>query len=60
MHALTTGYSDGWMSCEFTSFSTVVQSYHEDGLVMVKGLCNKTPFPIEKRLISSETRIRDS
>ena len=28
---------DGWMSCGFTSFSTVFQSYQDDGRVNMKG-----------------------
>ena len=28
---------DGWMICDFTSFSTVFQSYQEDGWVIMKG-----------------------
>ena len=28
---------DGWMTCEFTSFSTVFQSYQDDGRMIMKG-----------------------
>ena len=28
---------DGWMTSDFTSFSTVFQSYHDDGLMLMKG-----------------------
>ena len=27
----------GWMTCEFTSFSTVFRSYQDDGRLMIKG-----------------------
>ena len=28
---------DGWMTCNFTSFSTVFQSYQDDGRLIMKG-----------------------
>ena len=28
---------DGWMTCDFTSFLTVFQSYQDDGKVTMKG-----------------------
>ena len=28
---------DGWMACDFTSFSTVFQSYQDDGRLIMKG-----------------------
>ena len=28
---------DGWMTCEFTSFLTVFQSYQDDGWVIMNG-----------------------
>ena len=28
---------DGWMSCDFTSFSTVFQSCQDDGQMILKG-----------------------
>ena len=28
---------DGWMTCDFTSFSTVFQSYQGDGRLIMKG-----------------------
>ena len=28
---------DGWMTCDFTSLSTVVQSYQDDGQMIMKG-----------------------
>ena len=34
------------MSCDFTSFSKVFQSYQGDGRMILKGLCNGTPFTV--------------
>ena len=31
-----TGRMDGWMNCDFTSFSTVFQSYQDDGRLIMK------------------------
>ena len=28
---------DGWMTCDFASFSTVLQSYQDDGRLIMKG-----------------------
>ena len=28
---------DGWMNCDFTSFLTVLQSYQDDGRLIMKG-----------------------
>ena len=28
---------DGWMTCDFTSFSTIFQSYQDDGRLIMKG-----------------------
>ena len=30
-------WMDGWMTCDFTSFSTVFQSYQDDGRLIMKG-----------------------
>ena len=35
---------DGWMTCGFTSFSTVFQSYQDDGWVIMKGCVQWNPF----------------
>ena len=29
-------WMDGWMTCDFTSFSTVFQSYQDDGRLIMK------------------------
>ena len=47
------------MTCDFTSFPTVIQSYQDDGHVIEKVVCNGTPFTIEKILASGEARTRD-
>ena len=36
------------MTCDFTPFSTVLQSYQDDERLIMKGLCNGTPFMVEK------------
>ena len=30
-------FRDGWMTCDFTSFSTVFQVYQDDGQMIMKG-----------------------
>ena len=39
---------DGWMICNFISFSTVFQSYQDDGQMIMTGLCNGKLFTAEK------------
>ena len=34
---------DGWMTCEFTSFSTVFQSYQDDEWMIMKGCVQWNP-----------------
>ena len=36
------------MSCDSTSFSTVFQSYKENERMIMKGVCNRIPFTVEK------------
>ena len=36
------------MTCNFTSFSTVFQSYQDDERMKLKAECNGTPFEVEK------------
>ena len=43
---LKSGY-DSWMTCHFTSFSTVFQSYQDDGRLIMKGNVHGTPFMVE-------------
>ena len=38
------------MTCDFTSFSTVFQSYQDDEGLIMKAVCNGTPFTVEKIL----------
>ena len=39
---------DGWMICNFTSFSTVFQSYQDDRWMIMNDSCNGTLFTVEK------------
>ena len=34
---------DGWITCDFTSFSTVFQSYQDDGRMIIKGCVQWNP-----------------
>ena len=34
---------DGWMTCDFMSFSTVFQSYQDDGRMIMKGCVQWNP-----------------
>ena len=35
---------NGLMTCDFMSFSTVFQSYQDDGQIIMKAVCNETRF----------------
>ena len=35
------------MDDDFTYISTVFQAYQDDGWMIMKGLCNETPFTLE-------------
>ena len=35
---------DGWMDCNFTSFSTVFQSYQDNEKLIMKGCVQRNPF----------------
>ena len=39
---------DGWMTCDFTSFSTVFQSYQGIGQMIKEGCVQWNPISIEK------------
>ena len=39
---------NGWMICDFTSFSTVFQSYQDDRRMIMKGCVQWKPFTVEK------------
>ena len=43
------------MTCDFTPFSTVFQSYQDDGLMIMKGCVHGTLFTVEQ--ISSRAGI---
>ena len=36
------------MTCDFTSFSTEFHSYQGDETLIMKVVCNETPFAVEK------------
>ena len=36
-------FSDGWMTCDFTSFSTIFQSYQDDWEMILKGCVQWNP-----------------
>ena len=38
----------GWITYDFTTFSTVFQSFQDDERLIIKGLCNGTPSTVEK------------
>ena len=40
---LQKSWMDGWMTCDFTSFSTVFQSYQDDGQMIMKGCVQWDP-----------------
>ena len=40
----------GWMTCNFMSFSTVFQSYQDDGQMIMKGCIHGARFMAEKVL----------
>ena len=35
------------MTCDFTSFSTVFQSYPDFAMLIMKAVCNGAPFTVE-------------
>ena len=39
---------DGWMTCNFTSFSILFQSYQDDGRMIMKGCVHWNPVSVEK------------
>ena len=39
---------DGWMICDFTSFSTVFQSYQDDGRMIMEGYVQWNLFTFNK------------
>ena len=44
LFALSRFRIDGWITCNFTSFSTVFQSYKDDGRVIVKDCAQLNPI----------------
>ena len=56
----------GWMTCDFTSFSTVLQSYQDDGRVIKNAWCiialddrvvHDAPFKIRCEDTSSQLKV---
>ena len=39
---------DGWIECDFISFSTVFQSYQDDERATMKGCVSGTLFTLER------------
>ena len=51
---------DGWMNCNFMSFSTVFQSYQDKGIFILKGCVPwKSVYSLE-HLASSRDEIRSA
>ena len=49
----------GWMDdLQFYVLSTIFQSYHDDGRMIRKAVCNEPPFSVGKILTSSGARNR--
>ena len=42
------GWVDGWMTCDFISFSTVLQSYQGDGRLIMNGCVKRNSIAVEK------------
>ena len=53
------GGGDGWMTCDFMSFSTVFQSYQDDGRMIMKGCVQWNPVYGWEDFASSEDQTRD-
>ena len=51
---------DGWMTCDFTSFSTVFQSYQDDGQIIMKGCVQWNSVDGWENFPSSGARTRAS
>ena len=47
--------SDGWMTCDFTSFSTVFQSFWDDGRMIIPGLLDMSEWYVFYVGASSQT-----
>ena len=41
---LTFSFVNGWMTCNFTSFSTVFRSYKDDGRMIMKSRMQRFPI----------------
>ena len=47
---------NGWTTCDFTSFSTVFQSYQDDGRMIMKGCVQKGKISPQARIESGTAR----
>ena len=50
---------DGWMTCDFTSFSTVFQSNQNDERLIMEGCVQWNPVYGYEEVASSEARTPD-
>ena len=48
---------DGWMTCDFMSFSTVFQSYQDNERLIMKGRCTveKISYPVGLELMTARS-----
>ena len=49
---------DGWMTCDFTSISTVFQSYHDDERLIMNGCVQLNPVTVEKISLRRDSNSR--
>ena len=56
---LNHGWMNGWMTCDFTSFSTVFQSYQNKERLIMKGRVQWNPVYGGEDFTSSGARTRD-
>ena len=52
-------WMDGWMTCDFTSFSTVIQSYQDYGRMTIKECWLLNTFTVERIFAYSGSRAGD-
>ena len=48
---------NGWMICNFTTFSTIFQSYWDNGRVVMKGCLKFTLFTIETFSVTGDHKV---
>ena len=52
------GWMDGWMICDFTSFSTLFQSYQENGRMIVKDCVQWNPIRLKRFRLKRDSDLR--